>query len=71
MRNKRNRRSRRLEIPSPEREIERTHVETPITGNESLTNFKTVIQKSLGETTQKPNWLNPFRLVTKSKFGPI
>ena len=43
MGNKRNRRSRRLETPSPERERERTQVETPITGNESLTNFNTVV----------------------------
>ena len=44
MGNKRNRRSRRLESPSPEREIERTQVETSITGNDTLTNFNTVVQ---------------------------
>ena len=43
MRNKRNSMSRRLETPSPERETERTQVETPITDNESLTNFNTVV----------------------------
>ena len=45
MGHKRNRRSRRLETLSLERELERTQVETSITGNETLTNLNTVVQK--------------------------
>ena len=48
MGNRRNRRSRRLETPSPDREVEVTQVGTPITGNETLTNTNTVIQEDLG-----------------------
>ena len=44
-----NRRSRRLKTPPPEKEISNTQVETPNTGNETLTNFNTVVQASLGE----------------------
>ena len=47
--NKRNRRSRRQETPSQEIEVESTQVETPNTGNETLTSFNTVIQGRLGE----------------------
>ena len=53
MGNKRNRRSRRLETPSPEREIERTQTETPISGNVTLTNNNTVIQNSFGENNSE------------------
>ena len=49
MDNKRNRRSRRLETPSPERELERTQVDTSVKGNETLTNFITIVQENLGE----------------------
>ena len=49
MGNKRSRKSRRLETPSPEREISKTQVETPNTGNETLTNFNTVVQERLSE----------------------
>ena len=49
MGNKRNRRSRRHETPSPERELSETQVETPMQGNETLTNVSTVIQEPLGE----------------------
>ena len=52
MGNRRNRRSRRLETPSPDSEVERTQVETPNRGNETLTNFNTAVQKSLIENTQ-------------------
>ena len=48
MGNKRNRRSRRLETPSPKREIGGTQTETPIAGNVTLTNNNTVIQGKLG-----------------------
>ena len=44
-----NRRSRRLETPSPEREIGGTQTETPISGNVTLTNNNTDIQGNLGE----------------------
>ena len=38
MENRRSRRSRRLETPSPERETSEVRVDTPIQGNETLTN---------------------------------
>ena len=46
MGNRRNRRSRRPETPSPERSVERTLVETPNTGNITLTNPDTVVQEN-------------------------
>ena len=49
MGNKRNRRSRCPETASPERDLERTQVETSILGNEILTDFNTVVQENLGE----------------------
>ena len=48
MGNRRNRHSRRLETPSPDREVEVTQIGTRITGNETLTNVSTVIQGDLG-----------------------
>ena len=57
MGNRRNRCYRRLETPSPDREVDVTQVETPNACNESLTNLITVVQKSLGENNsenQKP-----------------
>ena len=59
MGNKRYRRSRRLETPSLEREIERTLVETSITGNETLTNFNTVFQENLGENNSENQLTEP------------
>ena len=59
MGNKRNRRSRRLETPSPERESERTQVETSVTGNETLTNFNTVIQENLSENNSESQLSEP------------
>ena len=50
---KRNRQSRRLEPPSPERETERIQAETPISGNVTLTNNNTVIQSNLGENNSE------------------
>ena len=61
MENKRNRRSRRLETPSPEREVERTQVETPNTGKEILTNFNTV-QGSLGENISEDQLTEPSQI---------
>ena len=62
MGNKRNRRSRRLETPSPEREIERTQAETPISGNVTLTNNDTVIQSNLGENNPENNLVEPSQI---------
>ena len=58
MGNRRNRRSRRLETPSPDREVEVTQRGTPITGNETLTNVNTVIQRDLGEDNLENQWSN-------------
>ena len=49
MGNKRNRRSRRLETPSPDREVERTQVETLNTGNTTLTNVFSESRGNIGE----------------------
>ena len=59
MGNKRNRRSRRLETPSPEREVEVTQVGIPITGNETLTNSNTVVQENLGENNSEGQLIEP------------
>ena len=59
---KRNRRSRRLETPSPQREIGNTQVESPHTGNETLTNFNTVVQDSLGETNPEYQLIEPSQI---------
>ena len=48
MGNKRNRRSRRLETPSPEREENRTRVDSPETGNMTLTNSNLNVDENLG-----------------------
>ena len=53
MGNKRYRRSRKLETSSLEREVERTLVETSITGNETLTNSNTVVQENLSENNSE------------------
>ena len=49
MGNKRNRRSRRNETPSPDRDLGEAQVETSMQGYETLTNNSTVIQEPLGE----------------------
>ena len=54
---RRNRRSRRLETPSPERETSEVRVETP--GNETLTNVNLHSQGSLGETDLRPRLVEP------------
>ena len=53
IRNRRSRRSRRLETPCPERKKEATQVETPITGNGTLTNNNNVVQESLGKNNSE------------------
>ena len=62
MENRRNRRSRRLETPSPDREVEVTQIETPITGNETLTNVNTVVQGGLGENNLEKQFTEPSQI---------
>ena len=62
MGNRRNRRSRRLETPSPDREVEVTQRGTPITGNETLTNVNTVIQRDLGEDNLENQFSEPSQI---------
>ena len=62
MGNKINRRSGRLETPSPEREIERTQVETSIAGNETLTNSNTVVHEALGGNNSGNQLTEPSRI---------
>ena len=76
MGNRRNRQSRKLETPSPDREVEVTQVETPNTGNETLTNFNTVVQESLCENNlenqlQLREPTEPSQISNETrKFGP-
>ena len=65
MGNRRNRRSRRLETPSPERSAERTQVETPNTGNITLTNPDTVVQESLDEDNSGGQLVEPSQIGTE------
>ena len=63
MGNKRNRRSRRLATPSPNRELSETQVETPNPGNETLTNSNVNVQEGLDENSSlnqltEPSLLN-------------
>ena len=63
MGNKRNRRSRRLATPSPDRELSETHVETPNPGNATLTNSNVNVQEGLGDNSSinhltEPSLLN-------------
>ena len=59
MGNMRNRRSRRHETPSLDREMSEAQVETPMQGNETLTNVSTVIQEPLGENENRSNLIEP------------
>ena len=63
MGNRRNRRSRRLETISPERST--TQVETPNTGNITLTNPDTVVQESLGEDNSEGQLVEPSQIGTE------
>ena len=56
---KRNRRSRRLETPSPEREVNNTQLETPNTGNETLTNLNMNVQGDLGDNISENQLAEP------------
>ena len=62
MGNRRYRRSRRLETPSPDREVEVTQVGTPITGNETLTNVNTVNQGDSGENNLEDQITKPSQI---------
>ena len=62
MGNRRNRRSRRLETLSPDREVEVTQVGTPITGNETFTNVNTVIQGELGGNNLEDQFPEPSQI---------
>ena len=62
MGNKRNRRPRRLETPSPERETSNTQIETPNAVNETLTNFNTVVQGNLGEKNPENQLIEPSQI---------
>ena len=62
MGNKRNRRSRRHETPSPDRDLSEAQVETPMQGNETLTNVSTVIQEPLGENENRSSLIEPSQI---------
>ena len=59
MGNKRNRRSRSLETPIPERETNNAQVGTPNPGNETLTNFNVDVQEGLGDGNSENQLTEP------------
>ena len=59
MGNKRNRRSRRHETPSLDRDLSEAQVQTPMQGDETLTNVSTVIQEPLGENESRSELIEP------------
>ena len=61
MGNERNRRSRRLATPSPDRESSETRVDSPETGNITSTNSNLNVQESSGE----PNFENQLREISQ------
>ena len=62
MGNKRNRRSRRHETQSLDRGWSEAQVETPMKGNETLTNVSTVIQEPLCENENRSNLIEPSQI---------
>ena len=62
MGNKRSRRSRRLETPSPDREVEVTQIETPTAGNEALIDLSIVAQGNLGENSSENQLTEPSQM---------
>ena len=62
MGNKRNRRSRRLETPSSEKEGNNTQLETPNTGNETLTYLNGNVQGNLGDNNSKNQLADPSQI---------
>ena len=65
MGNRQDRRSRTLETPSPDREVEVTQVGTRITGNETLTNVNTVIQGDSGKNNLENQFTEPCQISNK------
>ena len=61
MGNKRNRRSRRHETPSPDQELSEAQVETRKQGSEILT-VSTVFQEPLGENENRSNLIEPSQI---------
>ena len=59
MGNKRKRRSRRHETPSLDRDLSEAQVQTPMQGDETLTNVSTVIQEPLGENESRSELIEP------------
>ena len=59
MRNKRNKRSRRLGTPSPDRRLSETQVETLDPENATLTNFNVNVHESLGENNSENQLAEP------------
>ena len=62
MGNKRNRRSRRLGTPSPERELNETQVETSTQGNITLTNAESNIHGNLDNDELRNRLIEPSQL---------
>ena len=62
MGNKRNRRSRRLETPSPDRNPIEVQVDTSTQGNETLNNFNSVLQENLGENVSENPMVEPSQI---------
>ena len=58
----RNRRSRRNETLSPDRDLGEAQVETSMQGNETSTNVSTVIQEPLGENESRSNLIEPSQI---------
>ena len=67
MGNKRNRRSRRHETPSPDRELSEAQVETPMQGNETLNNVSIVIQEPLGENENRSSLIEPSQISNETQ----
>ena len=59
MGNRRNRRSRKMETPSPERELEKTQVETSVTGKEISTKLNTFVQGNSSENISENQLTEP------------
>ena len=62
MRNKRSRRSRRLETPSPDRGLSETQAETRNQDSDTLTNGTTVVQETSGDDDLRPQLLEPSQI---------
>ena len=62
MGNKKTRRSRTQETPPPNKDLSEVQVETPIQGNETLTNVNTIVQGSLGGDKNRPQLIEPSQI---------